>query len=156
MVRKYYPPYKRNCPSCNVDVKYANAHNYGLAFRNNSTCISCSKKGKNNYNYQGIHLLKGQEKTNHRRSINYKYALKSTYNITVDSYNLMYDNQSGCCAICGTHQSELKRSLCVDHCHDTNRVRGLLCHGCNFAIGFLKDSIANLNSAIKYLKENGK
>lgn len=39
----------------------------------------------------------------------------------------------------------------VDHCHQTNQVRGLLCGPCNRALGLLKDNIGNLERAIAYL-----
>ena len=40
----------------------------------------------------------------------------------------------------------------VDHCHTSNEVRGILCLKCNMALGNFKDSIENLQNAIKYLK----
>ena len=42
----------------------------------------------------------------------------------------------------------------VDHCHTTNKVRGILCAACNFGIGKFKDSTALLYLAIDYLKKN--
>jgi hypothetical protein len=41
--------------------------------------------------------------------------------------------------------------LSVDHCHETGTVRGLLCHGCNAAIGLLGESIDRINAAAMYL-----
>ena len=77
--------------------------------------------------------------------------LKSEYGITLDDYNKMFADQAGCCAICNTHASHLTKPLCVDHCHTTGKVRGLLCGECNLAIGKLKDNVQNLKNAIKYL-----
>jgi hypothetical protein len=77
------------------------------------------------------------------------------YGITLDEYQKMHEAQNGLCAIC--HRPETRtirgevRPLCVDHEHETGRVRGLLCSNCNVAIGFL-DSEASLNSAIHYLR----
>lgn len=45
-----------------------------------------------------------------------------------------------------------KMKLVVDHCHSSGVVRGLLCHNCNRALGLLKDSTRNLESAIRYLE----
>lgn len=45
--------------------------------------------------------------------------------------------------------------LVVDHCHDTGKIRGLLCHNCNRALGLLKDSVHTLESAIDYLEKTG-
>ena len=68
----------------------------------------------------------------------------------------MFKEQNECCAICGKHKSELnmkrKNNLCVDHCHETGRIRGLLCDKCNRGIGLLGDSLKNLKSAISYLE----
>jgi len=80
------------------------------------------------------------------------WELKKDFGITIQDYNFMFDKQNGCCAICDTHQSELSRRLCVDHCHDTGRVRGLLCNTCNRALGLFKDDSAILLKANRYLK----
>lgn len=74
------------------------------------------------------------------------------YGITKDQYNVMWENQEGCCAICDLHQSESDRVLVVDHCHTTGEIRGLLCHICNSGIGKLKDSPMLLRKAADYLE----
>ena len=38
------------------------------------------------------------------------------------------------------------RRLCIDHNHDTEKPRGLLCHNCNTALGLLKDEKTGLDS----------
>jgi len=78
------------------------------------------------------------------------------YGITLYDYNRMFDEQNGCCAICGKHQSLLERPLAVDHCHETNQIRDLLCTTCNLGIGALKDNIELLLKAIGYLKKHKK
>lgn len=45
-----------------------------------------------------------------------------------------------------------RQKIVIDHCHATGRIRGLLCHNCNRALGLLKDSEENLKRAIEYLK----
>jgi len=89
-----------------------------------------------------------------RKTILLKNALKRYYNITLETFNKMFESQQGCCAICGTHQLELKRRLCVDHCHDTGKIRGLLCDACNKGIGHLNDDTVRLQKAIQYLKND--
>ena len=81
--------------------------------------------------------------------------LKRTYNITVFKYNDMFIEQGGCCAICGTHQSKLNRRLVVDHCHETDVVRGLLCRKCNAGLGHFNDSLGILKNVMKYLELGG-
>jgi len=68
-------------------------------------------------------------------------------------YDLLLVNQNNCCALCQTHQSNLTKSLFVDHCHDTGAIRGLLCVGCNTALGALGDNVNGLLKAVEYLKK---
>jgi hypothetical protein len=82
-----------------------------------------------------------------------KHRLKKTYGITLDDYNTLFAKQEGKCTICNTHQSQLQKSLAVDHCHTTKQVRGLLCMTCNTALGKFKDDINLLQNAINYLKK---
>ena len=81
--------------------------------------------------------------------------LKKNYNISLEEYDELLLNQNGKCAICGGEGLIKKGNLCIDHCHITNKVRGLLCHSCNTGLGQFRDNIDLLNNAIKYLKENG-
>ena len=64
----------------------------------------------------------------------YWVHLLAKYGITLEDYQALWDNQSGACAICG--RSDIKMQL--DHDHSNGRVRGLLCHLCNRAIGILE------------------
>jgi len=77
----------------------------------------------------------------------------SKYGITHKDYNIMFTTQKGCCAICGKHQSILTYRLAVDHNHKTNKVRGLLCKGCNTSLGAMEDSIELFSKAIQYLEQ---
>ena len=84
-----------------------------------------------------------------------KYDLKKSYNITVEQYDEMLLKQNSCCAICKRHKSEVtvkrKNHLCVDHDHNTGKIRGLLCDKCNRGIGLLCDNVDILRNAIEYL-----
>ena len=64
----------------------------------------------------------------------------------------LFKKQKGQCAICGIHQDSLNKRLCIDHCHKTNRIRGLLCTSCNAGIGNLRESIELLKNSIDYLR----
>ena len=75
------------------------------------------------------------------------------YNITIEDYVRIYNEQGGKCSICGKQESEFKRKLHIDHNHNTGKFRGLLCHYCNTAIGLLKEDITLLNKAIEYLNK---
>lgn len=73
------------------------------------------------------------------------------FSITSNDYNYLYEQQQGCCAICGRHQSEFDRRLAIDHDHKTGQIRGLLCTHCNLALGLMRDNITILQKAISYL-----
>lgn len=83
-----------------------------------------------------------------------KAQMKRTYGITLDDYDKMVADRGGACDICGCVPTEdtHKKSLCVDHDHETGEIRGLLCSACNAAIGLFKDDPAVLSKAIAYLK----
>jgi Recombination endonuclease VII len=70
------------------------------------------------------------------------------YGISPAEYDALLEKQGGACAIC---RKRSKGRLCVDHCHVTGMVRGLLCNECNGALGYLKDDQASLVAALAYL-----
>jgi len=71
----------------------------------------------------------------------------NTYQLTVAMFHGMLIAQAGKCLIC----DEQLRNPCVDHCHTTQRVRGLLCNNCNAGIGYFQENPDNLTGAIAYL-----
>lgn len=81
------------------------------------------------------------------------YAIQRDYKIDPSFVMDMMDKQMGCCAICGKSliHPDSERNFCIDHCHSTEEIRGLLCGKCNIAIGLLDDSVYNLTKAIEYL-----
>ena len=81
------------------------------------------------------------------------WRLKKKFGISEEIYEQLFKIQKGCCAICGKDQILLSRKMAVDHCHITNKVRGLLCSNCNTGIGNLRDDISLLQKAIKYLEQ---
>lgn len=82
------------------------------------------------------------------------YNLRTRYGITVNDYDILLEKQNNSCAICGKHVSKLSRRLSVDHCHESNKIRGLLCSNCNFGIGYMQESTEIMERAINYLKKN--
>jgi len=81
-----------------------------------------------------------------------KSWLKTKYGITLEDYDRMYKKQEGLCGCCGEPNKETY--LCVDHCHSTKEVRGLLCRMCNKSIGSLGDTVEGLQKAIDYLEKH--
>lgn len=111
-------------------------------------CKYCAKSFINSRYDPAKEKIKNAKKSSQKRS----RELKCVYGITLEDYNQMLKSQNNSCAICGIGKVSLKRkSFDIDHCHETKKVRGLLCHACNVGIGFLKDDISILQNAITYL-----
>lgn len=70
-----------------------------------------------------------KEKISQRRA-----HLKHKFGLTLEQYDELLVAQGNCCAVCGRDFASYGRTPHVDHCHDTGRVRGLLCAGCNIKI----------------------
>lgn len=95
---------------------------------------------------------KNKTKDNVRNAIKNRW-LKRKYNITLDDYQKLLKKQNGECAICGQISSE-SRTLDVDHCHKSGKIRGLLCPNCNVGLGNFQDNILLLQKASLYLMED--
>lgn len=79
-------------------------------------------------------------------------TFKQRYGLTLADYKDMLVKQGGHCVLCSrTPEQERYGRLNVDHCHETGRVRGLLCTPCNHALGMLGDNVAGLQKAVEYL-----
>lgn len=71
--------------------------------------------------------------------------LRSWYGMTRAEYLEMLEAQGGGCAICGATDAGAKKPFHVDHCHETHRIRGLLCNGCNTRLGWFEvNAVATL------------
>jgi hypothetical protein len=92
---------------------------------------------------------RNKENPNSRRSV----VLKNKYNISLEQFNKILISQNYKCKICGTTNPGPRGVFDVDHCHKTGKIRGLLCHLCNAGLGYFRDSILHLESAITYLKD---
>jgi Recombination endonuclease VII len=78
----------------------------------------------------------------------YKYK----YGITVEEKREMYYQQNGKCEIC-KKEILTSRDCNLDHDHETNQIRGLLCGDCNRGLGAFKDNVEILLNTIKYLQK---
>jgi hypothetical protein len=103
-----------------------------------------SKSGK-------MHVCKGCQ---------YDRSIQRLYGVTSEKYDSLLQHQCGLCAICGASadsdrnraQGKQRQHLCVDHDHETNAVRGLICHHCNMAIGLINDSPTIASRMSAYLQ----
>lgn len=85
-------------------------------------------------------------------SANDRWLLRSKYGLSTEDYEALLVAQDGKCAIC-RDECETGRRLCVDHDHETGRVRGLLCVRCNALIGYARDDVRTLAAAAIYLRD---
>lgn len=96
----------------------------------------------------------GQETNNSRlfcsAKCNGRFNLLNKYGLLPSQYEAMYNQQKGCCAICGIWYELLS----VDHDHVTGVVRGLLCSLCNIGLGAFRDKPLLLRSADEYLQNS--
>lgn len=81
----------------------------------------------------------------------YDRSLRYHYGLTLDEYNHRRWAQAGLCAICG---EKPEKRLCVDHDHETNAIRDLLCAHCNHALGNARENPAVLRAMADYLERH--
>lgn len=130
------------CTKCKIEKPTTDYHkDITTTIGTTSHCKTCKREYKKTYNKDNKHLTRA-------------YKLKIRYNITIQEYKSMLSSQDGKCHICGIHHTELPIALCIDHCHSTGQVRGLLCGKCNQGLGLFKDDIEALERAIQYLKDS--
>jgi hypothetical protein len=125
-----------------------------------STCMVCRRKQ---------YLSKEGKRDMHRASSKEWYLANpekaksqrlKRYGIDFDGYNKLRETQNYRCAICNKHESEVSQgraktpatALHVDHCHSTNKIRGLLCTNCNTILGKCYDNEDILMRAVSYLQ----
>ena len=80
--------------------------------------------------------------------------IRNYYGIEADEYHRRLDEQGRRCACCGVDSNGERRRFYVDHCHETGRIRGLLCHKRNSGIGALGDNVEGLKKALAYLERS--
>ena len=142
------------CKKCGNTERYCSG---------NKPCVNCvkensklrSKNGKrtewsrqnkekiNSKNNTYYHSLTTEEKILRNRK-----QQVSLYGLTLEDYDAMLEKQNDVCAICS---QKTEGNLHIDHNHENNQVRGLLCGKCNRAIGLLNDDISLFTKAITYL-----
>lgn len=108
-----------------------------------SKCIPCYRA------YQRAYDRRYKERRGYSKTL--EWSLRKRYGISLDDYRVLLEAQGGVCAICEMPPEAGYTRLHVDHCHETGAVRGLLCSGCNRALGFLSDNPRNAERAAMYL-----
>lgn len=125
---------KKKCKICSVELSPENAYNKISYYKDGTKYIAITSRCKSC-------ICEAQQKR--------KFGIDS------QEYNEKRERQLGICAICKEPPTTLihNRGLFIDHDHKTNKVRGLLCHNCNTALGKFQDSELVLSNAIKYLRK---
>lgn len=151
------------CTNCGLDKK-ASPESFSVDRRNGELqarcrkCLNAQTKEWRNKNRDAARAaVRRWEKNNpeklaaksaRRRGKKQPGRFTRLFGITLQRYEQMLAQQNGLCAICLVRM----KPPCVDHCHLTNVVRGLLCRKCNTGIGQLNDSPALLRKALEYLE----
>lgn len=159
------------CTKCKIPRSFFDFHQqengmFGLR----GCCIDCNRAyqraAKERINVNERKRLEDPEKKEKRRRSLARYRSTSKwiltrkrhqvkkYGLTLEDYLSMHRAQNGRCKICDKKDSEEVLNLCVDHDHDSGKVRGLLCDFCNTSLGFLKDDPDLFVKAAKYILDN--
>lgn len=121
----------------------------------NAYCQPCGKEVKRRRHAEAQRAWRKAEPERHAKA-KAGHDLKR-FGMTVEEYFSRLAAQGGRCAICETDNPKgrgVTRPFAVDHCHATGKVRALLCHRCNGALGMVSDNVEILRRMIGYLKEN--
>ena len=145
--KPWHPPATKICNMCNEEKSRCafpsdSSRRDGLAYR----CKKCCKK----LNTDGYHRRRETDPEGERERSRFS-CIRRKYGLGKARFLRMMANQHGQCAICSV---DIDLSCHVDHCHDSGKVRGLLCGSCNTGIGFLQDSPDVILNAFDYLMEH--
>lgn len=167
----------RTCKKCSVD-KELNAENFRsnghTGFRHD--CRECERglvaqyridnpekvaDATRKWNKNNRAKLNAQKKVWRKNNLDKHNATrrKCTYGISDVEFKGLFTSQNGKCAICdfvfpGMQTGDRNLSPHVDHCHETGKIRGLLCNSCNTGLGRFKDSTDLLQKATSYLQKS--
>lgn len=83
------------------------------------------------------------------KSCQSNYNRERNHKVSPEIFQMMLVSQRGECAACGDHMDDPQ----VDHCHERDKNRGLLCKPCNLGLGQFKDDPVRLSKAIIYITE---
>ncbi len=120
-----------------------------------SWCKSCYRKQSKQYNVKNRETratyFKEYRRLNTEKIKEARFIKE--YGLTYADRDGILQSQGSRCAICRIVFSENKKPQ-MDHCHVTNKVRGILCVSCNIGLGHLGDTTDSLKAAYEYLKRS--
>lgn len=131
-----HPSYCRDCWN-----SYRRAYRKRMKTRPSAKCARCGK----------IRTEADLQHPSYCQPCQRIYYREVTHGVTQEMFDAMLASQDSRCAICRRKQPH-GRALHIDHCHETGRVRGLLCEQCNMGLGHFQDDVAALRRAAEYLE----
>lgn len=127
----------------------------------NWRCRQCARMRLKEYNERNPHAQKLASRKYRRQFYDSRLrwaTVKRKFGLEKEQFEEISKTQNNLCAICKNPEKIMYRItrkrtefLCVDHCHSTMKIRGLLCRSCNAGLGNFKDSLELLEAAITYL-----
>lgn len=134
----------------NRDRILAQKREYGKEYRKRPEAIIYMNKYCED-NKDGLKKQKKKYRQAHKKEAQ-NASLLWNYNLTLEEYNKMLEEQKGVCYICGGVNKNGK-NLFVDHNHSNGHIRRLLCMKCNIVLGIFEENIQLIENAISYLEK---
>lgn len=143
----------RACTSCGVE-KPLDAYTVDRKYRDGHMriCKACRAARQRELWKDPDYASRNNER---RREWHQKHYRMRRYGITLAEYEQMFEAQGHKCRLCGCEKAGAGRDdqWCIDHCHNNGRIRGILCHNCNTALGYYERLVSNIGEAalLRYL-----
>jgi Recombination endonuclease VII len=111
-------------------------------------------KAQNIERFQYTRAKWRKEQRDHLNAYRRKQHYKNKYGLTIEQRDALLAAQDHCCAVCSARDPGNKIGWVVDHRREPFKVRGILCHFCNLALGNVKDNTETLHKLIHYLEKH--
>jgi hypothetical protein len=147
-INKAGSPPPHFCTGCGDELTEANRRNRkGTQRGYRSQCRKCISLAERTAKASGCRKPRVPKSGEETKKSNLK-----KYGLTIEQFDEMFYAQLGRCASCQSPLSSLRLTH-LDHCHETGRVRGLLCYQCNVALGLLQEEATRAIMLAGYITE---
>jgi Recombination endonuclease VII len=147
----------KRCNKCGTSKELAQFHKHrGYRDGHISVCKACRRDYNDSVRDRRNEWVRGWRKQNPDKQQTYR--LKTDYGISFEEYTEILAQQGGVCKIC-RQPEQLKtkngkvKLLAVDHDHETDKIRGIICNGCNRAIGYIFNDPSIARAIAEYLED---
>ena len=125
----------------------------GLQARCKSCAAEIAKKWRLENQERVTAVRRDWEKRNPERHLLTKFGIRA------DEKRAIFEAQGSVCGACGSgHHGhpriEGETGWCLDHCHASGKIRGVLCWRCNLALGYAGDSPDALRALAAYIESH--